>query len=250
MTTMTSRRLVVDVHADAVAAGAAVARRVVDLVRSRPRAVVGVATGSTMEPVYAQLARIVAREGVDLRGVQWFALDEYVGLPPGHPESYREVLARQLVAPLGLDPSAVHVPGAGPRGETEPPQEYDARIAEAGGVDLQLLGIGRNGHLAFNEPGTPFDTPTHRVRLTASTREANRRFFPGAEPPQEAITQGLGTIGAARELELVALGPAKAAALRDALDGPVGPDCPASLLQRHPCARVSADPAAAALLAG
>ncbi|WP_235929453.1 glucosamine-6-phosphate deaminase [Cellulomonas citrea] len=242
------RRLTLDVVTDPAAAGRAVAGRIGELVAARPDAVIGVATGSSAEPVYTALAALVRRDGLDLRAVRWFALDEYLGLPAGHREGYRQVLTRQLVEPLGLDPAALHVPD--PSGDPAVAAlAYERAIEEAGGVDLQLLGIGANGHLAFNEPGTPFEQRTHVTELTASTRAANDRFFVGGErTPTHALTQGLGTIAAARELELVAFGVAKAEALYRAIEGPVDPSCPASLIQRHPCAKVTADDAAVALL--
>lgn len=225
-------------------AAGAVARRLVALVQARPDAVIGVATGSTVEPVYRALVELARQTQVVLGGVRWFALDEYVGLPPGHPQSYREVLLRQLIRPLGLAPTSLHVPDP-----DADPGSYDELIDAAGGIDRQLLGIGRNGHLAFNEPGTPFDSPTHRVALTDDTRAANARFFEGEESvPGFAVTQGLGTIFRAREWELLAFGASKAAAVRDALAGPVSAQCPASLVQRHPAVTVSMDAAAAALL--
>ncbi|MCG2801726.1 MAG: glucosamine-6-phosphate deaminase [Cellulomonas sp.] len=249
MTALAVRRhLTLDVVPDAAAAGRAVAQRIAEQVAARPQSVIGVATGSSAEPVYAALAVLVRDWGLDLGGVLWFALDEYLGLPDGHPQTYREVLRRQLVEPLGLAPDAVHVPD--PHGDPDAgAQAYERAIAQAGGIDVQLLGIGANGHLAFNEPGTPFTSRTHVTELTAGTRAANDRFFGhGERTPHRALTQGLGTIAAARSLELVAFGAGKAEALYGAIDGPVDPSCPASLIQRHPCARVTADDAAAALL--
>lgn len=243
------RQLALEVVADPAEAGRSVARRVAELVAARPHAVVGVATGSSAEPVYAALADAVRARHLDLSGVRWFALDEYLGLPTEHPQSYREVLRRQLVEPLGLDPRSVRVPD--PAGDPAVAgAAYERAIAEAGGVDLQLLGIGANGHLGFNEPGTAFDSRTHLVELAERTRADNARFFAGRGEvtPRYALTQGLATIAAARALELVALGPAKAQALAAAVDGPVTSACPASLVQRHPCVRVTADDAAAALL--
>lgn len=251
MTTTAVRRLQLDVLPDVASIGRAVAGRIADLVAERPEAVVGVATGATFESVYAALAFEAAERELDLGGVRWFALDEYVGLPAGHPQSYRSVLDRQLVAPLGLDPAAVHVPDVLGEDLETAALEYEAAIAASGGVDLQLLGIGANGHLAFNEPGTPFCSRTHMATLTVSTRAANERFFEiGELVPDHALTQGLATIRAARALELVAIGTAKAPALHRALDGPYDPRCPASLVQRHPAVRVTTDAAAAALLDG
>lgn len=230
---------------DADTAGATVAARIGELVDAVPASVIGVATGSSPLPVYRALAGLV-RDGLDLSRVTWFALDEYVGLPAGHPQSYRSVLERELVAPLGLDPLKVHVPEPG-----DDPYAaagvYEREIDRAGGVDLQLLGIGANGHLGFNEPGTPFGMPTHVAELSDRTRHDNARFFPSLrEVPTLCVTQGLGTIGRAREHALIATGAGKAAAVAAALTGPVTPDCPASLLQTWPHVLVALDAAAAA----
>ncbi|GAA2010540.1 glucosamine-6-phosphate deaminase [Nakamurella flavida] len=229
---------------DARTAGSLVAERIARLVRAVPAAVIGVATGSSPLPVYRALADLVDG-GLDLSRVTWFALDEYVGLPPEHPESYRSVLDRELVAPLGLDRLRVHVPepGSDPYAAAA---AYEADIVRAGGIDLQLLGIGGNGHLGFNEPGTPFGIPTHVAELTHATRRDNARFFPSLlEVPTLCVTQGLGTIGRARAHALIATGEAKAAAVAAALTGPVGPECPGSLLQRCPDVFVALDDAAA-----
>ncbi|MCC3292175.1 glucosamine-6-phosphate deaminase [Arthrobacter sp. zg-Y1110] len=224
-------------------AGADVVLKTLDL---RPAPVIGVATGSSPSPLYDALAG----SGRDFTGVTWFALDEYVGLPPGHPQSYAEVLRREIIEPLGLDPRCVHVPD--PHGENlqDAGTEYEGRIADAGGIDLQILGIGRNGHLAFNEPGAALDSRTRVETLTEDTRRANQRFFDSLdEVPTHCLTQGLGTILEARHLLLIARGEDKAEALARALTGPVTPDCPASVLQLHGNVTVLADDAAAALLA-
>ena len=231
---------------DASTLGQAGAGAVLQALAAHPDPVIGVATGSSPSPLYSALAA----SGADFSTATWFALDEYVGLPPGHPESYAEVLRREIVVPLGLDPHRVHVPdphagdldGAGAR--------YEQRIAAAGGVDLQILGIGRNGHLAFNEPGAALDSRTRLETLTEDTRRANQRFFDSlADVPTHCLTQGLGTILEARHLLLIARGREKAEALARALTGPVSTDCPASVLQTHPQVTVLADGAAASLLA-
>ncbi|QHC58937.1 glucosamine-6-phosphate deaminase [Rathayibacter sp. VKM Ac-2760] len=220
-------------------------RAAADLVAERiladPRAVLGVATGSTPSLLYRELAARVTAGALDFAGARAFALDEYVGLPPGHPESYRAVLDREVRLPLGM--GAVEVPD-GIRGD------YDAAIREAGGVALQILGIGGNGHIGFNEPGTPHTVGTHVVRLARSTREANARFFDGRLElvPESAITQGIATILAARSLVLLASGAGKADAVARALLGPVDAGCPASALQGHPDVTVLLDREAASAL--
>jgi glucosamine-6-phosphate deaminase len=219
----------------AEALGEPVARLVSGLVERDPASVLGVATGGTPLPVY----RVLARGSTDFSAVHLVALDEYVGLPAGHPASYAAYVEREIAVPLGIPTDHVVVPqrsGA----------ELERRIAELGGVDLQLLGIGRNGHLAFNEPGSPLDSRSRVVALTESTRRDNAAYV---EPvPSHAITQGLGTILEARHLVLLATGAAKAEAVAAALTGPVTPDCPASVVRRHPQVTVVLDAAAASAL--
>lgn len=215
----------------------------------RPAPVLGLATGSSVELVYAGLAALVAASPAARAGMaraQGFALDEYVGLPAGDPNSYRATLARQVADPAGLAPGRLHVPPV-----AGDPACYDAQISAAGGVGVQLLGIGGNGHIAFNEPGSPLDGRTRLVTLDERTRLDNARFFASPEQvPARAVTQGIGTILAARRLVLLAFGEQKAKALAAALAGPVTPDVPASALQRHPDVVVLADPGAASLLPG
>jgi glucosamine-6-phosphate deaminase len=231
---------------DATATGAVAAGIIAAVIRSKPDGVLGVATGGSPLPVYAALSG----HQLDLSRLRAFALDEYVGLPDGHPQSYGEVVRREVTERLGLNPLNVRVPA----GHSEAPDlaaaDYDAAIREAGGIDLQLLGIGHNGHIAFNEPGSALDSRTRVETLAARTREANARYFDSlADVPARCITQGLGTIMEARHLLLVVHGRDKAGILARALNGPVSADCPASVLQRHPHVTVVADEAAASQLA-
>jgi len=234
-----------NVLADAQAAAAAAAAEILAAAARRPGLVLGVATGRTMEPLYGRLARAVA-EGADLGGVELFALDEYVGLAPGHPASFRRYLEARVAGPLRISATRLHVPdGASidPSGEA---RRYEARIRAAGGIDLQLLGLGRNGHVAFNEPGSSFASRTRVVRLAQSTREDGRASLPsGMEPPRTGITMGIGTILEARRLLLLATGPSKRAAAEAMCLGPVSPACPASALRLHPDATVLLDREAA-----
>lgn len=225
-------------------AGELAADLIEDLVRATPDAVLGLATGSTPLVVWRHLAA----RGLDLSRTRAFALDEYVGLPSGHPESYRAVIDREVVSPLGMDPSLVRVPSdRGPLPEAG--AEYERAIVDAGGVDLQVLGIGRTGHLGFNEPGSSLTSLTRVKTLHEQTRRDNARFFGSLdEVPTHCITQGLGTIGRARHLLLLAFGEAKADAVARALEGPVSASAPASVVQLHPRVTVLLDEEAAAHL--
>lgn len=226
------------------AAGEVAADVIEHLVRATPAAVLGLATGSTPLTTW----RALAARNLDLSRVRGFALDEYVGLPQGHPESYRSVITREVVEPLGLTPSLVRVPGD--RGPIETAgSDYEAAIVAAGGVDLQVLGIGTDGHIGFNEPGSSFASLTRVKTLTEQTRRDNARFFASPEEvPVHCITQGLGTILRARHLVLLAFGAGKAAALGGAVEGPLTASLPGSAIQLHPRVTVIVDEAAAAEL--
>ncbi len=219
-----------------------------DLIVQKPHAVIGVATGSTPELAYTLLADKINENNTDVSQLQFFALDEYIGLSWEHPESYHAVITRTVTEPLSLDPAQVHIPEAPDDATEGPVRYYDDKIAEAGGIDLQLLGIGRNGHVGFNEPGTPFDAPTHVGALTEMTRQDNSRFFEGGvdEVPPLAVTQGIGTIFKSRKSFLMAFGEAKADAIRDALTEPPAEDRPGSSLQLHEDCVFYLDEAAAA----
>lgn len=230
-------------------AGELAASVVADLVRRAPDAVLGLATGSTPLSTYRALARRIHDERLDVSRVRGFALDEYVGLPAGHPESYRAVITREVVEPLGLTPALVHVPNGDPATISTAADEYENAIAAAGGVDLQILGIGRTGHIGFNEPGSSLASPTRVKTLTEQTRADNARFFASPdEVPMHCITQGIGTILRARHLVLLAFGEGKARAVADAVEGPVSASRPGSAIQLHPHATVILDEAAAAQL--
>lgn len=229
------------------AAGAAGAAVVRDCVQDKPDAVLGFATGSSPLPLYNALAET----GVDLSRVRGFALDEYVGLPPGDPRSYAAVIQSEVVQRLGLPQGAVQVPDAAAADLDAAARDYEQAIRDAGGVDLQILGIGHNGHVAFNEPGAALDSRTRVEQLAERTRRANARFFDSPdEVPTRCLTQGIGTILDAGHLLLIAHGADKAEIVARALQGPVSPDCPASALQLHPRVTVVLDRAAAAHLTG
>lgn len=212
-------------------------------------AVLGVATGSSPHGVYAELARRVAAGALDLRAASAFALDEYVGLPPGDPHGYRAVVHEQVTGPLGLDPSRVHVPDGGAADLAAAAADFEGRMREAGGVDVQLMGVGRNGHIGFNEPGSPLDSRTREAVLAAETIADNARFFASeAGVPRRCITQGIGTILEARRIVLVAQGERKAEAIAQAVEGDDANAWPAAVLQRHPDTILIVDEAAASRL--
>ncbi|MGV8851157.1 MAG: glucosamine-6-phosphate deaminase [Rhodoglobus sp.] len=226
------------------AAGEVAADLIEALVRRTPDAVLGLATGSTPLTTWSALAA----RGLDLSAVRGFALDEYVGLPAGHPESYRSVISREVVEPLGLTPSLVQVPAESGPVESAG-RDYERAIVATGGVDLQILGIGSTGHIGFNEPGSSFASLTRVKTLTKQTRLDNARFFDSLDDvPTHCITQGLGTIQRARHLVLLAFGEAKAAALAGAVEGPVTASLPGSAIQLHSTVTVIVDEAAASEL--
>jgi glucosamine-6-phosphate deaminase len=226
--------------------GRLAARKIAQLIRAKPTAVIGLATGSSPLAIYAELAAAVRDGALDASRVSGFALDEYVGIAEQHPQSYASVIRREVAEPLGLDPSRVHVPDGRATDLEAACEAYEAAIRAAGGVDLQILGIGANGHIGFNEPTSSFGSRTRLKTLAPRTRSDNARFFGSPEEvPNHCLTQGLGTIMEARELLLVAQGSRKAAAIAAAVEGPVSSMCPGSILQFHEEATVIVDEAAA-----
>jgi len=231
------------------------AEEVQELIAARspgdPPVVLGLATGNTPLPFYAELVRRHRQESLSLQGVKTFNLDEYLGLPPDHKESYRRFMQVNLFDHIDLNPADTHVPD-GMVGDREIPahcEAYEAAIAEAGGIDLQILGIGRTGHIGFNEPGSPPDSLTREVKLDPLTRiDATPAFGRLENVPRRAITMGCGTILAARRLRLMAWGANKASIVRRAFRGPVTPEVPASFLQQHADVRLLLDEAAASAL--
>lgn len=220
-----------------------------ELLRRKPNAVLGLATGSSPLPVYDELAARHERDGLDFSRASGFALDEYVGLPAGHPESYREVIRREFTNRVNIAPENVHGPEGTATDILAACRAYEESITAAGGIDLQLLGVGTDGHIGFNEPGSSFASRTRIKSLIEQTRRDNARFFSGlAEVPHHVLTQGLGTIMDARHVILVATGAQKAQAVREFVEGPVSAICPASVLQFHPHATVLLDEAAASAL--
>jgi glucosamine-6-phosphate deaminase len=219
------------------------------LVSRKAGAVLGVATGTSPLAVYRDLAGRHAAGGLSLAGVRAFLLDEYVGLPAGHPQSYRSFIARELEAHVDLAPGAIGGPDVHADDLLAACDAYEAAIRDAGGVDLQLLGIGTDGHIGFNEPASSLASRTRIKTLTDQTRRDNARFFASLdEVPRHVVTQGVGTILEARHLVLLAFGRTKANAVAAAVEGPVTAMVPASALQLHPHATVVIDAAAASRL--
>lgn len=232
---------------------AAAARRTADIlcetVSARPEAVLGLATGGTMEPVYALLRERLAAGTLDLSDVTTFNLDEYVGLSGDHPQSYRATMGRLLFDAAGIPAACSHLPDGSAADPVAEAHAYEAAIRRAGGIDLQLLGIGHNGHIGFNEPTSSLGSRTRVKTLTEDTRRANARFFgAGEQAPRFAITMGIATVLDARACVLLATGARKAAVVAAAIEGPLAAACPASALQLHPDATVILDPAAAGAL--
>jgi glucosamine-6-phosphate deaminase len=234
-------------------AGTLVGGAVAALVDATPSAVLGLATGSSPVVVYRDLARRHGAGDLSLAQVRAFLLDEYVGLPPDHPQSYRSFIGRELEGHVDLADGAVQAPDVRSNDLVAACAAYEREIAAAGGVDVQLLGIGTDGHIGFNEPGSSLASRTRIKTLTDQTRRDNARFFASLDQvPRHVVTQGVGTILEARHLVLLAFGAAKAAAVAAAVEGPVTAMVPGSALQLHPHATVVVDePAAAGLrLAG
>ncbi len=215
----------------------------------KPNCVLGLATGGTPEGVYKQLIDWYRKGDLDFDQVTSINLDEYVGLGHEHEQSYWYFMQKHFFEHINIRPDHIFVPdGANPDAETVC-REYDQIIQRHGGIDLQLLGIGVDGHIGFNEPGAAFELGTHRVRLQQSTIKANQRYFASeADVPVEAYTMGIKTIMQAHKVLLIASGPAKAAIVREALFGPVTPRVPASILQMHPDLTVVLDHEASACL--
>ena len=227
----------------------AAADMIVDLVEEKPGCVLGLATGSTPEGLYAEIAKRHEAEDIDFSRVATFNLDEYRGLPADHEQSYHYFMQKHLFSKINVRPENTHVPnGANPDAQAAC-DAYEASILLAGGVDLQLLGLGHNGHIGFNEPCDEFPVRTHVVELTESTINANSRLFDSIDDvPREAYTMGIGTIMKARAILVVASGVDKAQIVRDAFFGPVTPQVPASVLQLHPNVTVVVDAEAGSLL--
>jgi glucosamine-6-phosphate deaminase len=231
-------------------ASAAAARVVARLVREKPNAVIGLATGSTPLTLYKELIRLHQEEGLDFSQVITFNLDEYIGLPVDHEQSYRRFMNENLFEHINIKMENTHVPDGMAADVPATCAAYERAIVEAGGIDLQVLGIGSDGHVGFNEPTSSFASRTRIKTLTQQTVADNARFFEGDESkvPHHCITMGIGTIMDARMNLMLAFGEGKADAVADMVEGPVASIMPASILQHHPSAKIFIDEAAAGKL--
>ena len=227
------------------AAGQIAARIVARLLREKPDAVLGLATGSTALAVYRELVAMK----LDWSRVTTFNLDEYVGLPAEHPQSYHAFMREKLFRHVNIARTNVHIPDGMTRDIPAFCAQYETEIEAAGGIDLQVLGIGTDGHIGFNEPSSSLASRTRIKTLTRETRRDNARFFGSEEAvPHHVITMGIGTIMEARQVLLLAFGATKAKAVAEAVEGPVTAMNPASILQMHPVAKcVFDEPAAGSL---
>lgn len=222
---------------------------IADAIKNKPNLVLGLATGGTPMGCYQELIRMHREEGLSFSGVVTFNLDEYIGLPPTHPQSYRYFMDENLFRHVNIKMENTYVPD----GLSEDPQrtckEFEELIKRAGGIDLQLLGIGANGHIAFNEPGSPFDSRTRVVNLSERTIKDNARFFKSIdEVPRQALSMGMETLMEVRKIILLASGAGKADAVAKSVEVPITTDVPASILQSHPDCTFILDEAAASKL--
>lgn len=216
---------------------------------SKPNSILGLATGGTMEPVYADLVAQHKQGKISFAASTTFNLDEYIGISANDPQSYASYMAHHLFDHIDILPEAHFLPDGANTDSAFAAQRYETLIEAKGPIDLQLLGLGPNGHIGFNEPGSDFASATRPVDLTASTIAVNARFFEPAEfQPHRAITMGIGTILRARSVALLAIGAAKAEAARAMIEGPTSQACPASALHTHEDVHIFLDADAASLL--
>ena len=219
------------------------------LVQTNPKAVLGLATGGTPVGIYEELVKLHRSGLVSFKSATSFNLDEYVGIPADHPESYHAYMNKHLFSLTDFSPERTHIPNGNAKDPEQECVRYDTLLESVGQIDLQLLGLGHNGHIGFNEPDRSLKNGTHIVELRAETREANARFFNSIdEVPTHALTMGIGSILKAKMILLVVKGADKAGIVRTALQGPITTECPASLLQTHPNVVVLLDQEAGRLL--
>ncbi len=222
-----------------------VASMVVDRISSHPSSIIGLATGRTMEPVYEAWVKLASDQKLSSEKCFFFMLDEYLGLPKDHPSSFRSYIEKRVLRPLGLHHDQFAFPPVHADSIHEAASHYELSLREAGGVDLQLLGIGGNGHVGFNEPGSLKNSRTRLVDLTPETITANKIDFPKGDMPQKALSMGIETIREAKQLVMLATGKSKADAIKYLLNHHDDPTCPATYLKDHPNFVVVLDPDAA-----
>ena len=236
------------IYDDYAEMSAAAAGHIASRVKAKPGIVLGLATGSTPVGMYAELVELHRQGGLDFSRVTTFNLDEYCGLGSDDPRSYERFMWEHLFAHVNLDRMRTHVPYGAARDPEAECIRYEEMIRAAGGIDLQVLGMGMNGHIGFNEPGSAPNSRTRVVRLAEQTVQVNRSKTEADEMPASALSMGIGTIMDAREIILLANGDAKADIVRQAIQGPITPDVPASILRQHPDVSVFLDRPAARLL--
>jgi len=223
------------------------AKIIARVVREKPDAVLGLATGRTPLRLYQELIRLHRDEGLDFSRITTFNLDEYVGLPASHDQSYRWFMREHLFQHINIDQKRTHVPDGTAEDMHVECRSYEQRIIDAGGIDIQLLGLGRNGHIGFNEPTGSLRSRTWIKILSKQTLEDNSAVFGSLDDmPKHALTMGIGTILDARRVLLLAFGPVKVRAVEDMIEGPLAAICPGSALQLHPRATVILDENSAA----
>ncbi|MDR3314558.1 MAG: glucosamine-6-phosphate deaminase [Oscillospiraceae bacterium] len=233
---------------DEQAIGLAVGDLFCDAVRQKPNAVLGLATGASPVPSYRRMIAQYRAGNVSFKEVESFNLDEYCDLPPEHANSYHSFMAQELFSQIDIRPANCHFLDGNAADAFAESERYRLAIEAAGGIDLQLLGIGRNGHIGFNEPAENFTIESFKVALTPSTIAANSVYFSDVAMPKHAMTMGVGAILRAKRIVLVATGSAKADAVKAMLEGEISPRCPATALREHADTLVYLDPAAAGLL--
>lgn len=217
-------RVIKEVHS--LAAASTMAMMIYNHLSENPETVIGVATGNSMIPVYADLQTILHKHPLHLSKVKWFALDEYIGVPPTHSSSFRSYLLKHLIRPLSLDEGSLYLPS--------PDIDYEKMIQEAGGIDLQLLGVGVNGHIGFNEPGSEKQSRTRIVKLDSKTIESNKPDLKDLPKiPEEAISMGVGTILDAKKIILIATGNSKREAIQKLMQHQDRSECPVTFLKLH-----------------
>lgn len=221
---------------------------IISLLHTKPNAVLGLATGRTPTGIYAELVKAYRRDAVRFDHCRTFNLDEYIGLPREHSESFFTYMEKHLFSQVNLSSSQTHLPDGSAADPHAEAARYDALLNSVGQIDLQILGIGHNGHIGFNEPSGALTSATHVVELDERTRQANARSFSSIDDvPTQAITMGIGSIMKAKTVLLVVSGEDKAEIVHRSLTGPITTQCPASLLQTHPSLIVMMDTAAAKL---